>query len=129
MGAVAERNHRTDPRKPVPLHASQFGVRLRELRVRVDLSQNALAKLAGIDPGYVNRLERCAPGGTHTPSRGVILALSEVLELHAFERDELLVIAGLCPEAILQAGGWSAYLDRVRAAVDGALNVLEKGEP
>ena len=36
---------------------SPFGVALRQARVRAGLSQNALARRAGIDPAYVNRIE------------------------------------------------------------------------
>ena len=58
------------------------------------LSQTALAHKAGIDPAYVNRLEH----GGQTPSRTVVLALAEVLDISQAQTDRLLFAAGLAPQ-------------------------------
>lgn len=104
-----------------------FGQQLRLLRTRAGLSQTELALRTGINPAYVNRMERGTeqhgrPG--NLPSRAVVLGLWEVLH-EAFaagpaDRERLLVLAGHCPEVILALGGWDQYLDRVRAGVDEA---------
>lgn len=99
-----------------------FGELLRRFRFRTGLSQNQLARLAGVDPAYVNRLER---GGASIPSRRVVLSFCDVLETSADDRERLLVAAGHCPEAILRAGGWDAYRAQVRQAVDTAVLAIE----
>lgn len=71
-----------------------FGVALRIYRVAAGLSQNALARAAGIDPAYVNRFERV---GTGQPSRPIALALASALQLDAYQTDRLLYAAGLAP--------------------------------
>ena len=48
---------------------------MRSLRVRMGLTQNQLARRAGVDPAYVNRLERASATSTSLPSRKVVLAL------------------------------------------------------
>src|SRR5436305_6882967 len=85
-----------------------FGQLLRSLRVRAGLSQNQLARHAGVDPAYVNRLERAAASSTALPSRRVVQALAEALDAGPVDAERLLVAAGLCPEAIAQLGGWDA---------------------
>ena len=87
-----------------------FGALLRSLRVRIGLSQNQLARQAGVDPAYVNRLERASPSSSSLPSRKVVLALAETLEAGPVDVERLLVAAGLCPEAIVRLGGWDASL-------------------
>lgn len=87
-----------------------FGALLRSLRVRMGLSQNQLARQAGVDPAYVNRLERASPSSSSLPSRKVVLALAETLEAGPVDVERLLVAAGLCPEAIVRLGGWDASL-------------------
>ena len=57
-----------------------FGALLRSLRVRSGLSQNQLARRAGVDPAYVNRLERASPTSSSLPSRKVVLALADTLD-------------------------------------------------
>lgn len=109
----------------VALDPAAFGLLLRGLRRRAGLSQNRLARLTGIDPAYVNRLERAMSPRTGTPSRAVVLGLWEVLaEVDVAEpddRERLLVLAGHCPEPILAAGGWDGYLDRIRSGLALAL--------
>src|SRR5262245_42308536 len=83
-----------------------FGALLRSLRVRIGLSQNQLARRAGVDPAYVNRLERAQATSTSLPSRKVVLALADSVEAGPVDVERLLVAAGLCPEAIVRLGGW-----------------------
>src|SRR3954465_11491256 len=85
---------------------SGFGQLLRTLRVRIGLSQNQLARRAGVDPAYVNRLERAPATPSSLPSRKVVLALAESVEAGPVDVERLLVAAGLCPESILRLGGW-----------------------
>jgi transcriptional regulator with XRE-family HTH domain len=61
-----------------------FGDRLRELRIKRDISQEKLAELAGLHRNYIGHLER----GEKTPSLDVIIRLSSVFEMSA--RDLLL---------------------------------------
>jgi transcriptional regulator with XRE-family HTH domain len=117
----------------VPRSAPVLGPMIRAYRVRAGLSQNSLAKLAGVDPAYVNRLERDVDGTGNKPSRNVVLGLWGVLRdetaglgdlpgpIGATDRDRLLAAAGLVPEVVLEAGGWDAYCERLRAIVLGGL--------
>ena len=89
-----------------------FGPLLRDYRVRVGLSQNQLARRAGIDPAYVNRLERSGPDGG-VPRRRVVLSLAVALELGPVDRERLLIAAGLCPESIARLGSWDPTLGLV----------------
>ncbi len=91
---------------------SSFGRLLRSFRRSVGLSQNALAKRAGIDAGYVCRLEQGAPPWRH-PSRSVVTTLANVMELSDYDRAHLMTLAGhwpwnLSPEdtrLLLEIGG------------------------
>ncbi len=74
-----------------------FGALLQAFRRRAGLSQGALAKLAGIDPSYVNRLER---GEREPPKREVVEALIAALQLPPDDADRLLVAAGHLPRAL-----------------------------
>lgn len=74
-----------------------FAKALRIRRMQAGLSQNALAKAAGIDPAYVNRLEHDKQSAG-TPSRRVVLALARALGLGRLGTDEFLWRAGLSPE-------------------------------
>lgn len=71
-----------------------FAQTLKEFRERAGLSQYALAGRAGIDPSYVNRVER---GERDAPTREVVEALAQALELNAVETDDLLLSAGYAP--------------------------------
>ena len=72
----------------------EFGALLSELRQRSGLSQNALARRAGINPGTVNRLE----SGQRAPSnRELVLTLADALGLDSADRDRLLAAAGHLP--------------------------------
>src|SRR5215210_769387 len=94
----------------VTTDTSAFGQLLRSLRVRAGRSQNRLARMAGVDPAYVNRLERAPADSAALPSRRVVLSLAEALDAGPVDVERLLVAAGLCPEAISQLGSWDACL-------------------
>lgn len=99
-----------------------FGALLRRLRVGAGLSQSRLARLAAIDPAYVNRLERSA-APDHPPRRAIILRLWSALEAPLEDRERLLVAAGHCPEAILLAGGWDPFVRTIRGQATAGLAV------
>lgn len=61
--------------------AAELGARLRALRQDRDLTLDALAEMAGLDKGYLSRLER----GLKTPSIATVLRLSEALEVPVAE--------------------------------------------
>jgi transcriptional regulator with XRE-family HTH domain len=71
-----------------------FGALLRRHREARGLSQNALAKKAGINVGSVSRLEsgERSPGGPE-----IMGALADALTLDPRERDQLLVAGGALP--------------------------------
>ena len=66
---------------------------LAALRGRAGLSQNALARQAGVSPSTVNNLES---GGRH-PTRDLTLQIAHSLELSPAETDALLVAARHAP--------------------------------
>jgi transcriptional regulator with XRE-family HTH domain len=94
-----------------------FGALLRSLRVRMGLSQNQLARMAGVDPAYVNRLERASAESSSLPSRKVVLALADSLEAGPVDLERLLVAAGLCPESIVRLGGWDQSLGDIASVL------------
>jgi len=77
-----------------------FGAALRRYREERGLSQNALAKKAGVNVGSVNRLESGdrSPGGPE-----MVLTLAQALDLPPMERDLLLAAAGQLPASITAA--------------------------
>jgi transcriptional regulator with XRE-family HTH domain len=106
-----------------------FGALLRSLRVRIGLSQNQLARQAGVDPAYVNRLERAPASSSSLPSRKVVLALAESLEAGPVDVERLLVAAGLCPESIVRLGGWDQSLGDIAAVLgDTRLTTDDRAE-
>jgi transcriptional regulator with XRE-family HTH domain len=76
-----------------------LGPLLRRLRIGRGLSQNRLARQAGIDPAYISRIER---GGCRPPGRAIVFAIAEGLGAPVPDRERLLVAAGYCPEALLR---------------------------
>lgn len=100
--------------------AHPFGALLRSLRVRAGLSQNQLARRAGVDPAYVNRLERASPDSSSLPSRKVVMALAETVEAGPVDVERLLVAAGLCPESIVRLGGWDQSLGDIAGVLADA---------
>ena len=106
-----------------------FGALLRALRVRMGLSQNQLARMAGVDPAYVNRLERAPAESTSLPSRKVVLALADSVEAGPVDVERLLVAAGLCPESIVRLGGWDQSLGDIAAVLaDARLSSDDRAE-
>lgn len=131
-----------NPRPPVAVEltivppiatAPALGPMLAAYRRRCGLSQNQLARAAGVDPAYINRLERDTDGVKGMPSRRVVLSIWEALvdfsrfiheapgPIGPLDRDRLLSAAGLIPQIVLEAGGWDAYTTRIRSAFLGGL--------
>ena len=83
---------------------------LRSQRLAAGLSQNKLGHAAGVDPGYVNQIEKGRPVKA---SRMIVEQLAEAMQLSEYETDRLLVTAGhwpwsLSPEdtrLLLEIGG------------------------
>jgi len=73
--------------------AESFGGLLRTYRERARLSQSALARRAGLDPSFVNRLE----SGQRSAERSVAEKLVAALELTSAETDRLLAAGGHLP--------------------------------
>ena len=59
------------------MRSNSFAEVLRELRLKAELSQEALAKLAGLHRTYISQLER----GVRRPSLEVAMQISEVLNI------------------------------------------------
>lgn len=58
------------------------------------MSQNRLARLAQIDPAYINRMAR----SPIAPTREIVLAIANALGLVGPHADRLLWAAGLAPD-------------------------------
>ncbi len=113
----------------VTVETHPFGALLRSLRVRMGFSQNHLARMAGVDPAYVNRLERASAESSSLPSRKVVMALAESLEAGPVDVERLLVAAGLCPESIVRLGGWDQSLGDIAAVLaDDRLSSDDRAE-
>jgi transcriptional regulator with XRE-family HTH domain len=56
---------------------ARFGQRLRELRLRKNLSQEALAELAQLDRTYISGIER----GKRNPSLRNLISIANALEI------------------------------------------------
>lgn len=100
---------------------TMFGRRLQTLRFRAGLSQNAVARAAGCDPAYVNRLERATETTPLGPSRSVVIRLWLATSTDDDALDALLADAGLLPESIARDGGWELFM----AGWRGQVRVLE----
>jgi hypothetical protein len=82
---------------------------------------------SGVDPAYINRMERAgqrtktgrAIGRVH-PSRAVVLALAEGLGLSDADADRLLYVAGHAPHA-----DWQARCEAAEAAIAAIRDVLD----
>lgn len=72
---------------------SGLGAALRVHREAAGLSQNALAKAAGINTAHVNRIEK----GTGNASRATVARLAETLSLYGEQADRLMLAAGYAP--------------------------------
>ena len=80
--------------------SDSFGIMLRALRERAGLSQSALARQAGLDPSFINRLE----SGRRGAERPVADALVAALQLPAREADRLLAAGGFLPPSLARVG-------------------------
>ena len=97
---------------------------LRTHRVAAGLSQNRLAAHVGVDPAYINRLER----GRHTPTAEVVRSVACALNLSDYDRAALFVSAGhwpwnLSPEdtrLIVELGGRISQAAAVRVQEQSA---------
>lgn len=58
-----------------------IGRRIKELRKRLELSQEKLSERAEITPNYLSRVER----GTENPTLDVLIRLADALEVEMFE--------------------------------------------
>jgi transcriptional regulator with XRE-family HTH domain len=93
-----------------PASDLRFAAALQEARTRRGLSKSALARLAGMDPSYLTRLE----SGDREPPRVIVMeALGRALALSVVEYNQFLVAAGYTPQAVLQLGGWTPALQAV----------------
>lgn len=81
--------------------SDDFGSILRRYRLRAGLSQNALAKVVGINASYINRLES---GEREAPTRDVAHAFARALNLPLEETDRLLFSAGHVPPSLQKLG-------------------------
>jgi transcriptional regulator with XRE-family HTH domain len=78
-----------------------FGDALAVARQRGGLSQHALARQAGVDASYINRLER---GERQAPDAATITKLATALGLDQTGVDALMVAGGGLPGALARAG-------------------------
>lgn len=100
--------------------APRFGALLRGLRVARGLNQSQLAARAEVSSRHLSFLET----GRAEPSRDMVLALADTLELPLRARNDLLVMAGFAP--IYTASTFqSLALEPVRRAIDHLLRVHE----
>lgn len=81
--------------------SEEFAATLRRFRLRAGLSQNALAKVVGINASYINRLES---GEREAPARDVAHALARALALCTEEVDRLFFAAGHVPPSLQKLG-------------------------
>ena len=75
----------------------EFSIKLRNYREKAGISQSELARLAGIAPSYVSRVEA---GERTPPRRNVVIAIAKALKLSYAERNELLLAASYAPTNI-----------------------------
>lgn len=78
-----------------------FGEQLAAVRQARGYSQHALAKAAGVDASYVNRLER---GERQAPEVALIHRFAAALALDAGQTDALVVAGGGLPAALARLG-------------------------
>ncbi|MBO9621567.1 MAG: helix-turn-helix domain-containing protein [Sphingomonas sp.] len=104
-----------------PSRWTPLGALLREWRAARGLSQMTLALHAGTSPRHLSYVET----GRSQPSRGLLTALAEALELPLRERNELLVAAGYAP-AFPASSLDAPEMGLVSAAVS---LILEEHEP
>lgn len=71
-----------------------FGDELRDMLQARSVTQNRLAKDAGLDHSYISRLV----AGQRHPTRRVVLRIADALDADVQMRDRLLVAANYMPE-------------------------------
>lgn len=65
--------------RPPERVARQFGLAVKQSRMKRELTQQALADACGLDIGYIGGIER----GQRNPSLGVIQSIASVLRVKA----------------------------------------------
>lgn len=111
---------RSDFREYSAPRLDTFGRTLDYFIRRAGVSQNALAKIVGINASYVNRL--CS-GERESPTREVALALGRALALAPEEIDRLLFSAGHVPPGLQKLGAQDSTIAAVtRLLTDDALS-------
>ena len=106
----------------------EFPRLLRRLRVQAGLSQNRLARLAGIDPAYVNRME-AATVEPIVPRPDVLARLAAALGCSSIDRDRLYFAAGRCPPSLAALEAWDPTLGEVAALLaDQSLGADDRAE-
>ncbi|HEY7061754.1 MAG TPA: helix-turn-helix transcriptional regulator [Chloroflexota bacterium] len=92
-----------------------FADLLRRYRARDGRSRTEIARRAGVNPSYVQRMEE----GERGPASGsVITALARAMRLPPGERDALLLAAGRLPVALALLGEWDPVLEAVTAVLN-----------
>ena len=89
--------------------SESFGSELRAFRERAGLSQSAVARRAGLDPSFINRLE----SGQRGADRTVAEALIQGLGLDEADADRLLAAGGHLPGLFARLGLQDATLQQV----------------
>lgn len=84
-------------RSITPAARGRFGRLLQRYRRRADLSQQALAALAGCNAASINRLES---GERNQPAAQFVAAFARALKLSPEEADTLMIAAGLAPSFV-----------------------------
>lgn len=103
-----------------------FGEELRRQREAVGISQSALAKRAGLNASYINRLES---GEREPPKVETVVALARGLGLSREEEDRLLVAAGHLPLAMAKLGAGDPTLGAVAEVLaDESLSAIDREE-
>ncbi len=103
--------------------AGNVGALLRSYRERAKLSQSALARLAGLDASFVNRVESGQRGAEREP----VEALIRALQLPPEEADRLLAAAGHLPAVFMRVGLHDPTLQLVaRILTDESLSAADR---
>jgi transcriptional regulator with XRE-family HTH domain len=104
----------------------RFGPMLDGLRERANLSRSHLAKMAGVDASYIQRIstEQRDP-----PRQHIVEALALALRLSVADRNRLLVAAGYMPPSVSLLGAWTDSLQAVSDVLnDSRLSAEERAE-
>ena len=79
----------------------KFGLLLSKFRKKAILSQKELARIVGLDPTYLSKIEH---NQRKPPDRSVVIEIANTLELRENEIDQLLVSAGYQPQTLFDLG-------------------------